>query len=519
MMLISCEPLDNFATLDRDEIPAAHSDTGNLGQAYNKVRKKLLNVSCVQGESRIQGNEIGDLEYKRDMKFDSVIDTLNGDLSIDVKFPTIAAGASAKIALSQSSDDMSETHTFFWKGINRKSVFVPGTAKPSSQGEKYIENYNEVLSEKCGDEYIAEIQYGATLLGTLRIDFMNKVDKNNFGGSLKIGLTSGVLAVEGSLDKVDEKVKKRSKVSVIVKQFGGDSTGLLTVIPDNILVCSLDDLQPCIDTLKQLVQYAQGPFKNSLMSPKEDQSQWNVIKYVTQRYDESGLEELVPVDPPAPIGLDTINKRAELEKGYISELLFKERATRLLNNNSTFMRPDQVKKVEELKAKSEINVRVFGMGQQVCYDQPRNCITNWESLKNQLKSYDSGILNIIVEPVKPKKPAATAIGSVKIWEHHSGGAASGKTFTINFDNPDAFVNFEPNKVYNFADHNFQDDIASGFKSNLMSGWHLRVYEHRDGKGKCWMIKDKKDEIFNFKWFNDKASSFRLEKSGDYPAGC
>ena len=59
-----------------DEVPASHSDTGVLGQAYSKLNKRLINLSCVSGDWEVRGNEIGDLNYAKDMSFERVNDVI-----------------------------------------------------------------------------------------------------------------------------------------------------------------------------------------------------------------------------------------------------------------------------------------------------------------------------------------------------------------------------------------------------------------------------------------------------------
>jgi hypothetical protein len=107
-------------------------------------------------------------------------------------------------------------------------------------------------------------------------------------------------------------------------------------------------------------------------------------------------------------------------------------------------------------------------------------------------------------------------GVVKLYEH---AWRKGQTITLDFNcyalNPQAF---QPGQVYNLADFGFADDKATDFDSSLRQGWQLRLFEHQNGEGRCYMIEWPNNHAHLGK-FNDKASSFRLERKGDYPASC
>lgn len=489
--LLGCQQsFDSPSDLHNDEVPASYTDTAVLGQAYSKNRKKIFNVNCVKGESIVRGNEIGILKYQKDMRYHEVMDALNGNLSLGVQFSQIHAGASAKIALSQASDDHSETHTFFWSGINRKEIFKPGTVVPSERGEFYIENYNDRLSEKCGDEFIAEIQYGAILLATLRIDFLNKSDKKSFGGGLNIGLMDGILDVKGDFEKVNNDIKRRTKVSVIVKQLGGNATGLLTVVPDNVMNCSLSDISPCLTTMSNLIKYGEGAFRESLEMPDDDHTNWNVIKYVTQRYDESGLEELVGSTPPAELHQEVLRMRRSLERGHIKELTIRERASRLRNNGRSHLTNVQIKQVEDIELKADQNARIYVNGLEVCFDQPSKCVDNWNLIKVYLAEYDANLLDIKIPLEKPRTPQIPCIRS---YEHVN---YKGRVWTFFCENSPSGWN----------------DKISSFK--IPSGYSIKVCEHARGDnrfpGQCRYYSG------NVSWvghqFNDKISYIKYLKN-------
>ena len=79
------------------------------------------------------------------------------------------------------------------------------------------------------------------------------------------------------------------------------------------------------------------------------------------------------------------------------------------------------------------------------------------------------------------------------------------------------VRYEPNKIYNLTDLNF-NDAASDYNATLVSGWQLRLFQHVNGGGPCVVIKST-DRINHLRYFSGYISSFRLEPVQDRPAPC
>jgi hypothetical protein len=471
LAILSCGGKNSENDLNYDEIPASHSDTAILGQAYSKVHKRLLNVKCVEGTTVVRGNEVGELKYAKDMNYKRMTDILNGELSVGVEFPMINAGASARIALEQSADEYSETHTFYWSGINRKKVFQLGTLQPSPLEQRYFETANDQLQDKCGDEFVSEIQYGAVLMGTLRIDFLNKEDKNEYGGALNIGIKGGMINVEGELQKMDQKAKKRIRVSVLAQQLGGNATGLLQVIPENIVTCSLDDIDPCIETVRNLV--SNGEFRASLNHADDEMKNWNVLKYVTQRYDQSGLELLTPSNPPDDLAPAILRLRRELEQKYLTEVRHEARENRLKIYANERLDDELRDEIEQIAQKARTNARIYAIGQNVCYYQPSRCVKNWQTIKVDLLTYDAAALNIAPSDSTPSDPEPEPEPAFTLKRDHPVGGQGG----ANFDHSSFLNNYDvAPKIAGFG-------VRSGHRiDQLHISWADGTYRTQGGSG-------------------------------------
>ena len=125
-----------------------------------------------------------------------------------------------------------------------------------------------------------------------------------------------------------------------------------------------------------------------------------------------------------------------------------------------------------------------------------------------------GIYSAVIDATTEKK---MSIGVVTLYEHREGGVTGGKQFIIDFDREDGPNQFKPDQIYDLGDWDW-NDLATSYHTTLSAGWQLRMFEHHDGGGRCYMIRGG-NRVFNFGWYNDKATSFRLERVGDYPNSC
>jgi len=387
------EPGNSVSTTQQDlsTISAAQSDTAVLGQAYHTNSKKLMNLSCVEGESELRGNSLSQLSYERDMNFNDVLNTLAGGLSIGLNLPVVSAEASANIAKKHASTEYSETHHLKWVGAAKKEVFKPNTLRLSALGKNYSENQSNLLENRCGDEFITEVSRGASFFATMKVDFFNSEDRLEVGGKIKVNVLAGLVSAEGSLQFVDADVKKRTKLSVQVEQRGGRPERLLTVLPDNVMYCTLEDPSPCLAVFGNLISYARNDFAQQL----SDVTQYNVLQYTTQSYADSGLEALLP-----PAGYEIIleavkQKTSLIERSLREALIDEERAATLLTTGAPYMTNKQRDLVREIGRKAGENIVVYADMSRHCYENMnQNCLTYAGTRGADIQQYNRNDLDI-----------------------------------------------------------------------------------------------------------------------------
>lgn len=372
-------------------ISSAQTDTAVLGTAYHTERKKVFNLQCVRGQSELRGNSLSELSYQRDMNFSTTLNTLAGGLSVGLSLPVVSAEASARIATKHASDELSETHHLSWVGNAQKEVFKAGTLQLTPEGAHYATNRPDLLEDRCGNEFVTEVHRGASLLATLKIEFFSSQDRLEVGGKINVNILAGLVEAEGSLDFVEEEKKKRTKISVQVVQRGGRPERLLTIIPDNVMYCSLKDPAPCFAVFGNLINYAKNDFSAQLA----EIDRYNVLKYVTQSYADSGLDELIPSEGYAAIA-DAVRQKITLTERKLRDALAdEERAASLLTTGASYMTNRQRDLVRSIGLKASNNVVVYAETSLYCYQHMNDsCLSFALSREAELEEYDPASLDI-----------------------------------------------------------------------------------------------------------------------------
>jgi len=93
-----------------------------------------------------------------------------------------------------------------------------------------------------------------------------------------------------------------------------------------------------------------------------------------------------------------------------------------------------------------------------------------------------------------------------------------KTLTLDFNSNNAKgAPLMANKIYNLTDLNYQDR-ASIYDADIKAGWQLRLFEHVNGLGRCFLLTPA-NKKGHFGWFGTLASSFRMESAKEHEEVC
>ena len=339
---------------------------------------------------------MGSIQYEQDMNYSSILRKLDGNSSSSARVIIAEADAASNLAMDSSGDERSETHMVYWTGVNKKRVFPSPSYLLTEDGKGFVLNKKADLQRKCGDSFISEIEYGASLFVTLKIEYMNSSDKFQSGAGFKVDLKTGIFKSEENLSKLDLDLKKRTRLSLVIRQLGGDPTALIRIVPAEAITCTLDNLEPCMNTFEKVMEYLKGDFAKSLEITDDQDSQWNIINYGVRRYDESGLEILTPTGgfiSPSP---ETIAMREKLEKLYATEVLHARRADMILNNGQfiPYLSDKEIVQINNIRKTAIGNTEQLAKFQRYCDENVLDCAGKIKGKLYSQAVYDASILSV-----------------------------------------------------------------------------------------------------------------------------
>ena len=321
-------------------VPGAYNDHIPLGTAFNSISSEFLNFQPVMGEMYEGDDTDSALTYQKNLSFRQTSSLLNGSASVGAHFHVVRVDAGAQLALDSASDAFSSSWVLSVTNIPN-SQLIRGidnvsepSLSPSGQAMVDLNLSNSDLIKYAGDRYIDRISYRAHLLVTMKAEYLSTTDKTEIEGYLNVNFLQGTVGVEGELSSLTSEQKQSVKITVRAHQFGGDPSGLLSILPNNIVSCSLDNYEPCFALFTRAIDYGKGAgefegigFSDQIVTYEDA----NISSYGTTAYADGGtdIEQLEAEAYNEQLNTALI---IPLEDAYIAELEAQTRAQSLLNN-------------------------------------------------------------------------------------------------------------------------------------------------------------------------------------------
>lgn len=383
-LIYSCKSSSENNSGVKSEIPVsnqANNDAKDLGQGYDSRLYEFTERACVKGEVELQaGNTTSEKEYTTDMDLTTAMSILSGNIAVKGSFPQIKANVSMSDALSHSSSNYSATWTYHWSAIKNKKKFKLNSLNIDSKAVAQAEAPSEIRT-KCGDEYISEIQYGATYMATLRFDFLSQNDKNEFKSTANIDLSKigQGISITPEVSRVSERIKQTAKAYVKIYQIGGNSTDLLSDRQE--VICEMMSLDSCMQSMRNAINQG-AALKNRL----DQENLWSATKYTTISYEKAGLKALTQGNIASkPIGIDAQNKSIELENLWIAALRSKNEISRIQTNFGQKLTRNFTALLDQALTAAQQNVSSYEAVLDNCYKNSDSCIAFWEANKATIR--------------------------------------------------------------------------------------------------------------------------------------
>ncbi len=371
---------DNFKYM----IPSLLNDHVVLGTAYNSDTKEFLNVQTVSGEEVLSlGNTAVQFELVNNGTYDDVLKQLNGNVDVDISFPVIRVDAGGHIAKEMAATEFSSTYTFQASLTPKKRVLKPVDINTgftlTEAGDTLAREYQSKLMKLAGDSFVTEIEYGAQLLINMKIEYLSEQNKSDIGGYLGVSYGAGSLgiSVDGKLNYIDEELKRSVRITVRALQKGGDPKQLLSVIPNNIISCSLDNYEPCFNMFEQVVNYAKSDFGKQF----DNLSDYNVVRYKASPYSVGSLDVRRLDSEDQVIRFETTYRTLWLEEQFKKSVNHEHRASAMISKYGSWMTNEQLADAETIKQSAYNNAWVYSQFATLCRDNPYGtaCADSWNS--------------------------------------------------------------------------------------------------------------------------------------------
>ncbi len=363
-------------------IPGLINDHVVLGTAYSTARRQFLNHQPILGRlSTDYGSPKFEFILNTKTTYEDVLSQLNGSIDGDAIIEAISIGAGAHIAKKSAATEYASSYTFSASTTPKKAVLLPLDENDgftlSPVGDVLAAEFQLDLEEMAGDEFVSSIEYGAQLFVNMKIEYLNRQDKQDIGGYLDVSV-GGVVGVKGELNFISDEVKNSVKITVRAMQKGGDPKRLLEIIPDNIISCTLDNPGPCFDLFAEAIDYAKNKFVNQF----DSLSDYNVVNYETSRYDKSPLDirRLVPEYQDISFARDW--RIIEATDDYRDAILDEQRASDLIAKYYSWMEGPQRVAVENIKEQAYNNAWLYYETIQYCRSHPYGdlCVEYWDRI-------------------------------------------------------------------------------------------------------------------------------------------
>ena len=296
--LLLCSMLFSWScssdNVDNSTLSGIGEETKTLGNLYKSIEDEYLDANCITGTEIISTeNTPKKIMYKEDSTFSDIVEKLSLNSELSGNYFTVKANTSLNWAVDNQISRSDETHTFIWKSVKGKRKYLTNSVDLDRQilnSERLaeIQGQPHKIYNFCGDSFISEVEYGASLMVTLRFQFLSEKDKSEFKQKTDIEFDDGVLKMTNStsIESLSERLKETGRVTIEAQQIGGEDSALLDLISSEMSSCSMQNLTQCMTVMNGVFEYAKRLKTSFDSSPIGDDisKKWDVIGYTTTDY-------------------------------------------------------------------------------------------------------------------------------------------------------------------------------------------------------------------------------------------
>lgn len=377
-----------------------------LGNGYHSDTYERKQFPCVMGIEIEAGNVVQSVFSTKNLSFEQARSIRSGEISVAVSNPTMSIGAGAEWAYDVASTALSQSinMTIFYQP--KKRVVIPasrqqGTLNLTQTCQNVLDNRQDLLVQSAGNEFVTSINSTANLSVTLKISSTSKSDRDFLAGALKFSRNG--IYFEGDLSDTVSKLRDTSKISLNILQIGGDPNEVIrfgAISGQNAAECASvpvtsangAHLSSCLQIFNDVIEYARTDFKQQLQS----NSDFAIRNYNTSRYETSGLDQLIPIEPYELVSIYREMKLAELANLYQKSRHDAKAANFILTEKSNDWLEGQLQPLRTIASKALNNSTLAYDLLTYCEVQPygTNCVDKYNSDISLFQDYDDSYLRL-----------------------------------------------------------------------------------------------------------------------------
>ena len=372
-------------------VSGSDNDTVVLGTAYHSEHEGFYGLQSVLGTvDETYGNTELDFTVGVDMSYSQLANMLDGSLGAQLDVPAIKVNVGASYAKQTAADKYTGSYTLFLSLKPKKKLLLASddSGYQATQVAKDLVNANPGDKfNDIGDEFVSGIEYGSQVMINLKFEYKNAEDKVKWGGQLDVDWV-GKVNISGQLSAVDNSVKRDIKITVSAVQMGGDPNRLLTVIPDELNDCTMENPKPCFDIFANAINYIKTDYINQF----DSLDKYNVVNIYTDKYEKSGPGLAVLVGDGAYPSKTLLSKLAakNMSQSWIEAIMDNRRADNLLSYYASDLPSEHRAALETIRDEALFNSFILADAVSYCNRNPigDHCHTRELDTKSRVNTYD-----------------------------------------------------------------------------------------------------------------------------------
>ena len=243
------------------------------GTGYSSDTDSIALANCYQPLSTTKDGQTSKFSWDSGVSTSQLSSEIGMSADLSAGFGKFSANDTFKYLNSIKEDSLSYTVNYYnmiSSDVITTYLYAPSKILNADGQIMYDDGNNPMFRLYCGDKLITSYNEGALLVLSLKINFADKTQKEQFSNTLgaKIG---GILSASTSISKLMSQYNMHGTISIHGFQLGGHPEQLSSALSQSIASCDINNVSACQKTIEGLIAYANNNFPSQFV---KDGSIW-----------------------------------------------------------------------------------------------------------------------------------------------------------------------------------------------------------------------------------------------------